>query len=87
MTPVRPAIERVLVVMRLADMQRVHPAMDTDHVCAQCGAVIGIFPSGQRLLQTYPDTTLLCHVCRPVTAPFTVAAGGFTEPFETVRKQ
>ena len=36
-----------LIVMRLADMKRVHPEQITDK-CAGCGHAVGIYPSGAK---------------------------------------
>lgn len=52
-----------LIVMRLADMDRVHPRMDSSRSCARCGAPVGIYPSGQRALQRHPGITITCNRC------------------------
>ncbi len=52
-----------LLVMRLADMTRVHPQQDNSHVCSKCGAQVGIYPSGQNYMKQYPDITLTCNRC------------------------
>lgn len=61
---------RVLLVMRLTDMLRVHPAMDTTHLCSKCGEPVGIYPSGQRVLQRYRRVEIVCNHCHelPITA-------------------
>jgi hypothetical protein len=59
MTP-RP---NTLVVMRLVDMHRVHPAQDNTRVCSDCGAPVGIFPSGQEAMRRFPDLQIICNVC------------------------
>lgn len=61
-------IRIALFVMRLADMERVHPDQIEDK-CGLCGEVVGIYPSGQRVIlqqgRKYVD--LVCHVCAPAT--------------------
>jgi hypothetical protein len=54
-----------LLVMRLSDMVRVHPQQDSAHVCSKCGEPVGIYPSGQSLMQLYPDIVLVCNRCAP----------------------
>jgi hypothetical protein len=61
-----------LVVMRLADMHRVHPQQITAR-CSKCDHEVGVYPSGQRVMRAYPDVTLVCQVCvkpgRAILAP------------------
>jgi hypothetical protein len=52
-----------LIVMRLAEMHRVHPRQDDSRVCSKCGERVGIFPSGQAVLQRDPTTQIFCHIC------------------------
>jgi hypothetical protein len=52
-----------LVTMRLADMSRMHPAQDDNHVCAECGHPVGIYPSGQEALRKWPQMKVICAVC------------------------
>jgi hypothetical protein len=52
-----------LVVMRLADMGRVHPGQDNSRVCSKCGERVGIYPSGQRALRNFPAMPVVCFVC------------------------
>jgi hypothetical protein len=56
-------MSEILVVMRLADMTRVHPAQDNSRVCSRCGERVGLYPSGQRVLRARPQTQIVCHVC------------------------
>jgi hypothetical protein len=75
----------VLIVMRLADMRRVHPKQDNSRVCTVCGDTVGIYPSGQRMLQLDPSLKLVCNHCNDPDAFMTVLApGAETEPFESV---
>lgn len=52
----------VLVCMRLADMVVVHPAQ-IEGLCHKCGAIVGIYPTGQRALKTYPKMKITCVQC------------------------
>jgi len=58
-----------LVAMRIADMARMHPAQDDSHVCAECGAPVGIYPSGQRALRKWPRMKVICAHCAVKRAP------------------
>jgi DNA-directed RNA polymerase subunit RPC12/RpoP len=75
-----------LIVMRLADMHRVHPRQDNSRVCGTCGQQVGIYPSGQAMLRHHSDTAIVCSVCsaaRPV-AETILAPGVVEELFESV---
>jgi hypothetical protein len=52
-----------LVTMRLADMGRMHPAQDDTHTCAECGAPVGIYPSGLSALRRWPEMKVICVAC------------------------
>lgn len=75
-----------LIVMRLADMVRVHPDQITGK-CRTCGHDVGIFPSGQRVLQQDPTVELVCQVCRSPGQHAVLAPGAEREPFQSQRKQ
>jgi hypothetical protein len=75
----------VLLAMRLADMTRVHPDQ-IEGTCAQCGHVVAIFPSGQRLMKDRPDTRLMCQVCQQPTKDTKLAPGADLEVSQSVRK-
>lgn len=76
-----------LIVMRLADMTRVHPRQDNTRVCDQCGHMVGIYPSGQHILRADPTIPVICNRCHDPLGAFMVLAPGATEePFESVRK-
>jgi hypothetical protein len=79
----QPKLE--LVVMRLADMKRVHPKQITG-TCDGCGHSVGIFPSGQQIMKQYPDVRLMCQVCKMPGPDAALAPGAEFEPFESVKK-
>lgn len=54
--------ERVLVCMRLDDMRKVHPDQ-IERACSNCGQTVGVYPSGQQALKTYPTMPIICVVC------------------------
>lgn len=54
--------ETRLLCMRLDEMVLVHP----DQIpleCDLCHAAVGVYPSGQEILLTYPNTTIVCNRC------------------------
>jgi hypothetical protein len=75
----------VLLVMRLADMTRVHPDQIEGN-CMRCGHVVAIFPSGQRLMKDRPATRLVCQVCQKPTKTTKLAPGADREASQSVRK-
>lgn len=75
-------MRNVLIVMRLADMKRVHPRQITGK-CARCGEVVGIYPSGQEAMKKYPDIELVCQVCKSPGGVQILAPGAEREPFES----
>lgn len=79
-------MKRELIVMRLADMKRVHPDQVTDH-CSECKAEVGVYPSGQKIMRHYQDIVLVCQVCRPPGPNAKLAPGAELEPFQSHRKQ
>lgn len=84
--PIPPPVPKVrLLCMRLDDMVFVHPEQITQH-CSLCDAIVGIYPSGQRILFEHPDAEIICHVCGGphVGAP---APGALDEPAQSVRRQ
>lgn len=74
----------ILIVMRLADMVRVHPDQVTMR-CSQCHHEVGVYPSGQAVIKQRPNTTLICQACRDPGPDAVLAPGAVTEPFESVR--
>ena len=66
MKPLRDYFRRrqyTLVAMRLANMLVGHPNMTTG-LCSRCGEVLGVYPSGQRVLARYGKRVdLVCEVC------------------------
>lgn len=51
-----------LVCMRLADMTRVHPRQ-IERPCSRCGAICGVYPSGQNVLRNHPLAKIVCQRC------------------------
>ena len=75
-----------LIVMRLADMQRVHPDQITAQ-CSKCGATVGVYPSGQKVMREIPGVELICQVCKQPADVTLLAPGAELEPFQSQRKQ
>jgi len=75
-----------LIVMRLADMKRVHPDQIV-RKCAGCGHDVAVYPSGQLVMQQYPDVRLTCSVCKMPGPKAKLAPGAEFEPFQSVDKQ
>ena len=75
-----------LIVMRLADMHRVHPDQITA-TCHGCGHLVGVYPSGQEVMRHYPDVRLTCQVCKTPGENAPLAPGAEFEAFQSVRKQ
>lgn len=77
----------ILTVMRLKDMARVHPEQ-IESKCARCGYVVGIYPSGQRMLAFFgDDIEIVCQACYQPGHGSILAPGAEIEPFESKRKQ
>jgi hypothetical protein len=74
-----------LIVMRLADMKRVHPEQITG-TCHGCGHVVGIYPSGQEAMKQCPGIRLTCQVCKMPGPDAALAPGADIEPFQSVDK-
>jgi hypothetical protein len=75
----------ILLVMRLDEMLRVHPDQIED-VCDRCGHVVGIFPSGQMVINHYDgDIEIVCSHCQS-PAGFVAAPGAWMEQFQSVRR-
>jgi hypothetical protein len=73
----------ILTVMRLKDMRRVHPEQ-IEGKCARCGEVVGIYPSGQKVMRDYPgQVELVCQICNDPPAGSALAPGAELEPFES----
>ena len=75
-----------LIVMRLADMTRVHP----DQIirkCTKCRHKVAVYPSGQEVMRHYPDVQLICQVCKTPGSNALLAPGAAFEPFQSVKKQ
>jgi hypothetical protein len=85
-----PETKKELICMRLTEMKRVHPKMDTTHKCSKCGERVGVYPSGQRVLVAFGEDAIdiVCSVCtgNTWTAPavFQLAPGALQEKGESV---
>ena len=75
----------ILIVMRLADMVRVHPEQITGS-CARCGKEVAIYPSGQKVMRQYPDVEIVCEKCQQPGHRMTLAPGAEIEPFESRKR-
>lgn len=75
----------ILIVMRLADMARVHPDQITGR-CARCNQIVGIYPSGQEVLRQRSDVEIVCEKCQPPDADVRLAPGAEIEPFESRKR-
>jgi hypothetical protein len=85
----QPTKVDALVAMRLANMRVMHPDQDSSRVCGSCGHAVGIYPSGVRVLATFPKARIICDVCyRPSSKDRGWLAPGALDEFaESRRKQ
>jgi hypothetical protein len=75
-----------LIVMRLADMVRMHPDQITAQ-CSECKHDVAVFPSGQKIMRDMADVRLVCNVCRPRPGiGAEPAPGAIEEAFQSQRK-
>jgi hypothetical protein len=74
-----------LLVMRLQDMHRVHPDQIKGR-CSQCKAEVAIYPSGQRIMQAFPNVRVICQVCREPGKVALLAPGAREEVKQSVKK-
>ena len=83
-----PETKKDLICMRLTDMKRVHPKMDTTHRCSKCGERVGVYPSGQRVLAAFGEDAIsvVCNACTGNTwyAAAVLAPGALQEKKESV---
>lgn len=78
-----------LIVMRLADMERVHPEQIVA-TCSSCGHEVGVYPSGQKIMRKIRGVKLVCQVCRTPGdggAAVVLAPGALEERKQSVWKQ
>ena len=75
-----------LLVMRLADMKRVHPKQ-IEATCSKCGEIVAVYPSGQQIMRDNPGIKLICQECRQPVDISILAPGALEEPFQTNKKQ
>ena len=75
----------LLTVMRLADMRRIHPKQITAK-CARCREPVGVYPSGQKVMQFYPgQVELVCQICHDPRPETPLAPGAESEPFQSIK--
>jgi hypothetical protein len=79
----KPPEKVVLLVMHAADMVRVHPETDWSRTCSQCGARVGIYPSGQDVLRRRPDVIIICNRCEPNKSPIILPSGALLETYQS----
>jgi hypothetical protein len=72
-----------LIVMRLQDMHRVHPKQIKGR-CSQCKAEVAIYPSGQKVMQDFPDVRVVCSHCRDPGQGALLAPGAREESKQSV---
>jgi hypothetical protein len=83
-------MNRTILVMRLADMHKVHPNQDNSFVCSRCQTQVGIFPAGVRAIKAMPDTKIVCNVCHEADHSILLSEpvpGMFEDLKDTVKKQ
>lgn len=75
-----------LIVMRLADMARIHPGQDNSRKCSGCGQPVGIYPSGQSMIRRQPNIRIICNHCykREPGDVEILVPGALEEPLESV---
>jgi hypothetical protein len=73
----------LLVVMRRANMARVHPRMVVS-LCDRCAAPVGIYPSGQAMLRRFPVLEVVCEICHGPVTRARLAPGALEEKAESV---
>jgi len=79
-----------LIVMRTEDMVRIHPDTDWQWKCDTCGHGVGIYPSGQRVIEQYgrDNITICCNRCVPALGTVTAEpAPGALEEAAASRKE
>jgi len=79
----------VLVVMRLADMTKVHPKQDSTRICDACSTPVGIYPTGLAALAANPTLAIRCQVCafrERKPGDFDEAAGSIDEILREMRE-
>jgi ribosomal protein L40E len=79
-----------LIVMRLTQMHRIHPNQDESRICSQCGARVGIYPSGQAALKEHPNIKIICLECANMmhnleNPPLAIAAASIEDIAQEMR--
>lgn len=52
-----------LIVCEFADAEWTVPGSVFTHACAECKRLLMTAPSGQKMLQKYPEARLICRAC------------------------
>lgn len=54
-----------LIAMRAADMALVHPLADFSRKCSRCGEGVGLYPSGQSIIERLGEARveIVCNRC------------------------
>lgn len=82
--------KHILLCVRLADAERVHPKMRTDFFCDNCFRQLAVFPSGVSIIRKHgrAKIQILCSHCGPQdVSGAALAPGAENEPAETYRKR
>jgi uncharacterized Fe-S center protein len=78
-----------LICMQRGRMMVTHPDM-IEGECRDCGAVVGIYPSGQKILREQANVQIVCDVCyaaRYSDLPTIEAPGAIEEAKQLWRKR
>ena len=76
-----------LICTRLADMTVMHPKQ-VEKICSECGHVVGVYPTGQQMIERYPDMKIKCSVCAIIDldgGDEVLPAGSWEEVIQEVR--
>jgi hypothetical protein len=52
----------MLVCTRLANMTQMHPDQGWE-LCSKCQHTVGVYPTGKRAIEHYPNMKILCSEC------------------------
>jgi len=76
-----------LFVMRANEMLRVHPLTDWSHRCSKCNEPVGIYPSGQVVIeeQGTANVTIICNHCQPRSIIMGLAPGALDDVRESIK--
>lgn len=76
-----------LLVMRLRDMNFIHPDQDDSRICDRCGYQVGIYPSGQEFLLKFADARIVCNVCADLPIPLDAPSAKIRQEVRDSRKR